>query len=451
MYETEDCQQCVCSFGGTAACLPKKCEPCLEPDLRSVVGELCACLCKPCPAGTRHCRTSDVCVNETAWCNGVQDCPDDEINCSKIISTTPIAIESSETIRQEITTVSPAQISPLPCEEPICPPGYRIVFKQTSQLHDKSHHNVKMNIKSKGYKSFMKTKGYKKHSFHRPMKNQDQLTTENIQCPEFICMPAKPVYPEKKPEKCPEVSCPLQYEVVYEKMSMYKMSKCPKYACRPLSPQEAICNVTGRTFNTFDNMEYKYDICNHILARDMYGNEWYLTLEKLCIDSRGQRSCTRILVVMLNERAIVLYPDLHADIDEYTFTAEQIARLGNRMPGLKLSRTGDKIIFVSHRYGFWVIWDSDTNVKIGIATKLAGRVDGLCGYFDGDITNDRQTPEGTQARSTVQFGDSWAMEDTECDLHVCPRDVQKQAWTICNSVKNPMLLDACSAVVDVDR
>lgn len=456
MYETEDCQQCVCSLGGTATCLPKKCEPCLESGLRSVVGELCACLCKPCPSGTRHCPTSDVCINETAWCNGIQDCSDDETDCPKIISTTPIAAESPGTIRQEVTTIGPAQVTPLPCEEPICPPGYRVVFKQASQLHYKPHHNVKTNVKSKGHKGFTKTKGYKKHPFHdRLMKKQEhrQFATENIQCPEFICMPAKPpVFPgEKKPEKCPEASCPPQYEVVYEKMSMYKVRKCPKYACRPLSPQEAICNVTGRTFNTFDNMEYKYDVCNHILARDMYSNEWYVTLEKLCVDSHGQRSCTRVLAVMLNERAIVLYPDLHVNIDEYTFTAEQIARLGNRLPGFELSRTGDKIIFVSHRYGIWVIWDSSTNVKIGVATKLVGRVDGLCGYFDGDIKNDRQTPEGTQARSTVQFGDSWAMEDMECDLHVCPRDVQEQGWTICNSVKSPMLLDTCSTVIDIDR
>lgn len=455
MYETEDCQQCVCSIGGTASCLPKKCEPCSEPDLRSVVGELCACLCKPCPAGTRHCVTSDVCINETAWCNGVQDCPDDETDCPKIISTTPITTESPGTIRQEITTLGPVQVSPVPCEEPICPSGYKIVFRKASQLHDKPQHNVKTNVKSKGHRGFTKTKGHKKHPFYdRPMKDQNhQPATENVQCSEFICVPTKPpVYPgETKPEKCPEANCPPHYEVVYEKMSMYKMRKCPKYACRPLSPQEAVCNVTGRTFNTFDNMEYKYDVCNHILARDMYGNEWYVTLEKQCGDSYGQRSCTRVLAVVLNEHAIVLYPDLHANIDEYTFTAEQIARFGNRFPGFELSRTGDKIIFVSHRYGFWVIWDSGTSVKLGVAAKLAGRVDGLCGYFDGDVTNDRQTPEGTQARSTVQFGDSWAMEDAECDLHVCPHDVQQQAWTICNSVKSPMLLDACSGVVDVNR
>ncbi|KAL0131073.1 hypothetical protein PUN28_002574 [Cardiocondyla obscurior] len=451
MYETDDCQQCVCSIGGIASCLPKKCEPCAGSGLRSVVGELCTCLCKPCPEGTRHCPTSNVCVNETLWCNGIQDCPDDEINCLKVTFTTPITVEQSlETITEKTTIIGSTQTSLLPCEEPICPSGYRIVFKKISYRYAQPKHGVKTNIKSKNHKDF--TKGRKKPFYNHSIKNQTPQLTENVQCPEFICVPTKPpIYPNEKPKQCPEALCPPQYEVVYEKISMYKMRKCPKYACRLLSLQEAVCNVTGRTFNTFDNMEYKYDICNHILARDMYDNEWYVTLEKLCIDSHGQQECTRVLVIMLNERAIVLYPDLHADIDEYTFTAEQVARFGNRLSSFKLSRTGDKIIFISHHYGFWVIWDSGANVKIGVVAKLIGRVDGLCGYFDGDIRNDRQTPEGTQARSTVQFGDSWAMENTECDLHVCPRNVQEQAWTICNSVKSPTLLNACSAAVDINR
>lgn len=451
VYETEDCQQCTCVLGGTPTCSPKKCEPCLEPGLQSIVSKLCTCLCKPCPAGTRHCSTSDVCVNETSWCDGIQDCPDDEKDCPEIISTTPIAVEISEitnaTGLQIITTSSPIQI-PLPCEKPFCSPGYKVVFKQSRWHHHKT------NIKSNNRKGFMKTKGHKKYMFHEhPMKNQDyQPTVEDIQCPEFICIPKPPVRPDEKPQTCPETACPPQYEVVFEKTSMYRKRKCPKYICRPLKPQEAVCTVIGRTFNTFDNMEYKYDICNHILARDMYGNEWYITLEKLCLDSHGQQRCTRVLVVTLNERTIVLYPNLQVDIDGYTFTAKQIARFGNRFPGFELLRTGDRIIFLSYHYGFWVIWDSSTNVKIGVVAKLVGRVDGLCGYFDGNVANDRQTPEGTQARSIVQFGNSWAMEGAkECDLHVCPHDVQEQAWTICNSVRSPMLLGACSAIVDLDR
>ncbi|EFN85665.1 Hemocytin [Harpegnathos saltator] len=458
IYRTEDCQECVCTMGGTAACMPRKCEPCGEPGMRSVVSELCTCLCKPCPAGTRHCPTSDVCINEAAWCNGVQDCPDDEMDCEQIHAVTVIKSEA---------TPRPTEISPSLCEEPSCPPDYRIVFA-SSQRDESLRDNVKGYSKRRMKPSAVKGSSQRKVKEHRrpppivfrnhPTKDTHQhqsSTAENVQCPEFTCAPTKfpPIHPGsgKRPEKCPEASCPPNYEIVYEKMSMYKLHKCPKYACRPPMPEVAHCNITGRTLNTFDNLEYKYDVCDHILARDMYGNKWYVTLEERC-DSLG-RPCMRVLVVVLNNRAIVLYPDLHMDVDAYSFTAGQVARLGNRFPDFRLSRMGDSIVLLLSHQGFWVTWDSAANAKISVVSKLAGRIDGLCGYYDGNIANDRQTPEGKQASSTVQFGDSWMTEGATlaCDSQVCPRDVQGQAWTICNSVRSPTLMDACSAVVDTDR
>lgn len=49
--------------------------------LRSVITSTCQCICKPCEEGTILCPTSGVCINETLWCNGVKECPDDETGC----------------------------------------------------------------------------------------------------------------------------------------------------------------------------------------------------------------------------------------------------------------------------------------------------------------------------------------------------------------------------------
>lgn len=105
-YMNDDCQECVCTLGGTPFCQPKKCEPCNEPEMRSVVNELCNCVCKPCPVGTRHCPTSGVCIDENLWCNGIQDCPDDEKDCATVVSTTPI-LEFNTTEKHEGTTATP--------------------------------------------------------------------------------------------------------------------------------------------------------------------------------------------------------------------------------------------------------------------------------------------------------------------------------------------------------
>ncbi|XP_012135564.1 hemolectin [Megachile rotundata] len=442
-YLSEDCQECTCTLGGTSFCQPKKCEACNEPGMRPVINELCNCVCKPCPPGTRLCPTSNVCIEDNLWCNGIQDCPDDEQDCPKIIETTPSSEHTTENIYT--TTVTPTTGAPTVCQDPVCPPGYKTVLKLSMKAQRYTNSYRDSGVKSLR-RSHLKTKASRKYNSKYIVESQN-----GAECPQFTCVPIKlpPFLNESRPETCPKVSCPRGYTVVYEKMSMYKLQKCPKYTCKPPAPEEAVCNITGRTFNTFDKLEYKYDICNHILARDMYSNKWYITLEKQCDTRSGQ--CTRVLAITLDDDVIVLYPDMHVDINEFSFTPNQVARLGDKFSSFKISSIGDVTYVISNYYGFWVIWDSNSNVKLGVSTKLARKVDGLCGYFDGVLSNDRQLPDGSQARSTVEFGDSWMMEGVpECDPQVCPYDVQAESWKICNIAKDASLAD-CSNVVDVEK
>lgn len=80
-YETDDCQECVCVLGGVPKCKDKQCPKC-EPGLRPVKKQGCQCVCEECPPGKVMCKTSSACIPQAAWCDGIEDCPDDEINCS---------------------------------------------------------------------------------------------------------------------------------------------------------------------------------------------------------------------------------------------------------------------------------------------------------------------------------------------------------------------------------
>lgn len=104
-----------------------------------------------------------------------------------------------------------------------------------------------------------------------------------MECPEYSCVSTKPPPPFgikiESQKQCPKEICPPGYKVILEKMNLYYPDACPRYRCKPPPPTEAVCNVTGRTFNTFDNLEYKYDICNHLLARELAANKWYITRE----------------------------------------------------------------------------------------------------------------------------------------------------------------------------
>lgn len=94
-------------------------------------------------------------------------------------------------------------------------------------------------------------------------------------CPEFICIPEKPInVPEKEHIKCPEPECPKGYEIIFDNILSKLPNECVKFRCEESAQKDSVCNITGRTFNTFDGIEFKYDICNHLLARDLVNQKW---------------------------------------------------------------------------------------------------------------------------------------------------------------------------------
>lgn len=102
----------------------------------------------------------------------------------------------------------------------------------------------------------------------------DKFTEE---CIEFVCIPERPVVDPVYPDiiRCPEPECPKGYDIVMDNQLPGKdLSMCAKYTCEPVPLNDVVCNITGKTFSTFDGTEFKYDICNHLLARDLVDDNW---------------------------------------------------------------------------------------------------------------------------------------------------------------------------------
>lgn len=95
------------------------------------------------------------------------------------------------------------------------------------------------------------------------------------ECIEFECIPIETTVNDlTEVIKCPEPQCPQGYEVVIDKTKQKNPYGCMEYTCEPLPQNDVVCNVTGRTFSTFDGYEFKYDICSHVLARELTNDKW---------------------------------------------------------------------------------------------------------------------------------------------------------------------------------
>lgn len=136
----------------------------------------------------------------------------------------------------------------------------------------------------------------------------------------------------------------------------------------------------------------------------------------------------------------------------YSFTVQQLQN-SNRKMSFTVSKNGDNLLYVSHAHGIWITFDQYGDVKLGISSQYVNQVDGLCGFFNNDKTDDKRKPEGKIAASTVEFGDSWSVSQNsqeDCEPHVCPKVLQDAAWTMCNLAKDD-IFKSCHAAVDPTR
>lgn len=159
----------------------------------------------------------------------------------------------------------------------------------------------------------------------------------------------------------------------------------------------------------------------------------FFTVSKNCTNG----TCTRFLNIRYQNQTFLFNSDLTIRYDDYLYTVDQLKTIGSHTQYFSLSELGNALLFASQKYGFWVVWDKNNNAKIGVVRKLQDQIDGLCGYFNDVRDDDKRKPDGSQARTTVEFGDSWAadVKSEYCEVKTCPIHIQDKAWEMCNRVR----------------
>ncbi|KAK9502170.1 hypothetical protein O3M35_012753 [Rhynocoris fuscipes] len=455
VFDNEFCEKCVCGLNGLAQCESKQCPPCTE-GLRAELTPNCNCVCKPCPEDTKLCPTSQVCVATSSWCDGITDCPDDEVNCgTSAPPTTP-------TTTVVTVTECPPVIN--------CPEGFKMsLIKAEEKPKFGDTHWSPFGKKSKwstyfkgvnrgsyssrykgGYvkntnsKSFSKyPSSYGGNSYSK--KIVEVPATSSPVCPEYECIPMK-----ESIVNCTKPTCLPGYELIVKESELPIKKKCPQYTCaiKEVPLPDGRCNITGRSFTTFDGTDYKYDICDHILARDRIDNLWRVIQAKSC---PYIGPCKRYLLVKFANHTLQFNTDLSVLYNNYTYTIPQVQKIGAQTLEFALKQVSNKFIIFTTIYGFSVIWDSQGNTKIIVPGKSQGKVDGLCGLFDNNIGNDKTKPDRELAKTTVEFGDSWKETGAICETVVCPTQIQKDAWKLCKDAIMEEPISQCGEQINLEK
>ncbi|VVD02631.1 unnamed protein product [Leptidea sinapis] len=284
MFRGDNCDECICKLGGITDCRPVTQCVC-KPDLVPKLSPSCECLCEPCSNGTKICPTSKLCLPTEKWCDGLQDCPDDERDCAVVTETAKTIVVHTEAATKPTTTLATTPVTtlattekPLECPKVECPPGYFV--KQTTKTHS-SYSSADTDLPPPrprySYQRFRKG-GYAKGGFSKGGFSKTGFSKGGYSKGGRNGLPAPPrqtqAFTLEKPTSAnttKKQEC-VQFKCVPNLPPPYRPGVTPKPV--ECSTPVSFCNVTGRTFTTFDGTEYKYDVCYHILARDNKLGAW---------------------------------------------------------------------------------------------------------------------------------------------------------------------------------
>ncbi|CAG9784020.1 unnamed protein product [Diatraea saccharalis] len=490
-FRGENCDDCICKIGGVTDCEPVKecqCAPMLVPKLEEKPS--CECICAPCPAGTRICPTSKLCLAHEKWCDGLQDCPDDERDCATTPATTRHTEPEVVTTVVVTVAVQPTMFlttTPKPVECPVvqCPPGYMVKYINSAS-HTRSYTSdlppprprysyqryyrggAKGGYTKGGYSKGGYSKGgFSKGGYSGPPRpggasqafTLDKPTSAPAPssasapvCVQFTCVPVLPPPPrpgvKPVPLECSAPVCPPQYSLRLNLVPA-GANQCPQYSCVPPPPRPVYCNVTGRAVSTFDGAEYKYELCDHILARDTRRDAWTVLVRKKC----RLEGCQNTLLIHQDDQLIKVKPDLMLEYNNYEYTVEQTAKICFQRNSFNVARVGNGLFISSRKYNFTVLFTADGDIKIGVIKDYMGYVDGLCGAFDGSLRNEQRLPDGRLATSGEEMAAAWGrpgLPRDACRTRVAQQQEQRRAWELCDVItKEP--LSRCGKVMNLDK
>lgn len=223
------------------------------------------------------------------------------------------------------------------------------------------------------------------------------------------------------------VSCQLQ------KCSPKNSLRCPEGKAPGLVPgacclqcveKTGVCTSYGDPhYRTFDGQMFNFHgTCRYQLTSDN---------ANFTIRMRNDRRYTKVyawskaLAIHLVDSSIVLHKDLQVKVNK-----SDVKLPYYHLPYFQITKGSFTITLVSNM-GVQVQWDGKGFIEIRVPKSLMGKVDGLCGNFNGNSKDDFNLKNGRRATSAQEFGESWSLGRRNHGCKKAPSEPVKSTMSQC--------------------
>nr|XP_036869692.1 IgGFc-binding protein [Manis javanica] len=195
-----------------------------------------------------------------------------------------------------------------------------------------------------------------------------------------------------------------------------KPSSCgPHEACQPsggvlgcVAVGSATCQASGDPhYTTFDGRRFDFmGTCVYSLARTCGtrpGLGQFAVLQENVAWNTGKVSVTRVITVQVANFTLRLEQNQRkVTVDGVDMRLPVVLAQGR----VRASQHGSDVL-IETDFGLRVAYDLLYNVRVTVPGNYYQQLCGLCGDYNGDPKDDFQKPDGSQAGSPNEFGNSW--------------------------------------------
>lgn len=182
-------------------------------------------------------------------------------------------------------------------------------------------------------------------------------------------------------------------------------------------PCPAICVAWGDShFETYDGKDFDFQgACNYVLSKGALdsGDGFTVTIQNVLCGTNGVTCSKSVTFALLgaHSESVTLNSDVAEPGALLSKKDAQEMVVSGPLKRMSIHQAGVFVVIEVVGMGVQLKWDRGTRIYVQLQSKWKGRVQGLCGNYDGDAMNDLKSPSSGVETNPMIFGNSWKLEE----------------------------------------
>ena len=210
-----------------------------------------------------------------------------------------------------------------------------------------------------------------------------------------------------------------------------------KFVDESLTAKECLVTRLEQIY-TFDNLDFNYDLCSHLITKDCIDGEFEIILRQDCSNNS---TCTHVVEAKIHGVSIQFQQNSRQfKVNGYEYNMESISALNNNL----LEQQGVQI----ENYGFGmailgdeiqVNYELNGDLKVHIGKKYFTKTCGMCGNANCIKEDDALELAGSSSKPPPSF----AVGEQNCtpEVNECPIDMKDDIADVCANLEHNIFSD----------